>query len=110
MYCSGCWLSDPLNNYFGRRGTVGSSPPSFLAPSIDRNTDLLLRHLLLLFRHWICVHPKLATAFRDSSAVGGRHGQQGLDGPNLLRRKCARFDQGWLGNELAGRAPHPAYH
>jgi len=20
--CSGCWLSDPLNNYFGRRGTI----------------------------------------------------------------------------------------
>ena len=21
-YCRGCWLSDPLNNYFGRRGTI----------------------------------------------------------------------------------------
>lgn len=20
--CSGCWLSDPLNNHFGRRGTI----------------------------------------------------------------------------------------
>jgi MFS family permease len=20
--CSGCWLSDPLNNFFGRRGTI----------------------------------------------------------------------------------------
>lgn len=22
LHCSGCWLSDPLNNYFGRRGTI----------------------------------------------------------------------------------------
>ncbi len=22
MHSSGCWMSDPLNNYFGRRGTV----------------------------------------------------------------------------------------
>jgi MFS family permease len=20
--CSGCWVADPLNNYFGRRGTI----------------------------------------------------------------------------------------
>jgi MFS family permease len=20
--CSGCWISDPLNNYLGRRGTI----------------------------------------------------------------------------------------
>jgi MFS family permease len=58
MYCSGCWLSDPLNNYFGRRGTVGSSPPSFLAPSIDR--------IQIFFSAIFCCFSVIGSAFTQN--------------------------------------------
>ena len=52
MFYSGCWLSDPLNNYFGRRGTIFVSAVfclfSVIGSGVSQTWEQLLVTRLLL--------------------------------------------------------------
>lgn len=98
----GCWLSDPLNNWAGRRGM----PPPFPNESAKDGTDKKRGHLSLgpflhLACHWICILPNLATAARMPTLDGHRNGRQGIDSSHLRSGELTPRYQGCSGHVVA---------
>lgn len=88
----GCWLSDPLNNYFGRRGKalrrcLGGKPAPWPTCTLTcrHRCHLLCCPLLYLARHRIRLQPYLAAAACQSPPHGHWNGCQGLHRAHLRR-------------------------
>lgn len=102
----GCWLSDPLNNYFGRRGTIFVCAVvcllSVIGSGFTQNWYQLFICRLLLGIGKEFVH----NFWFQRVLTEQRYGQQGLNRSNLRSRECAGSHSWWLGHVLANVYVH----
>ena len=98
----GCWLSDPLNNYFGRRGTIFVAGIFCLFSVIGSGCSqtwyqLFITRILLGIGHF----PLNSPVARFRCLTPYRNGLQGLSCPNICSRERSCHYPWWLGHVLA---------
>jgi hypothetical protein len=93
---SGCWLSDPVNNYLGRRGTIFVSAVSWPKNSMVI-PKLNVLDFLSYYPNWRCIDSHLARTLWNPYSNGHRYGFEGRYPSRtiLLSRinKCIRAQQ-----------------
>lgn len=89
----GCWVSDPCNYYFGRRGVCYQPPFVLSRVSADRYTDHLFEcDLLLNYSHrWRCI-TDMGAIVHHSLTNGNWYGLEGLFRSYLCRRELTGED------------------
>lgn len=89
----GCWVSDPCNFYFGRRGVCFQPPLVLSRVSANRCTDNFSECLVLSNNsHRWSYFSNMGTALHYSSAHGDWYGLERLFRPYFCRRELTRED------------------
>ena len=97
----GCWISDPVNNYFGRRG-VSLCYDELEMVRLTTTPGYLHRGTLLCSdSHRWCVYPVMGTAFCYQAPHGHWYGSQRIICTDIRRRELACQDPWCAGYVLA---------
>lgn len=74
-----------------------SFEPSSWTPGNNFHLSILLPGI----RHWLCLHPNMATVVCLSPLTWHWHGHKGIHNPSICRRELARFHQRKFGHGMA---------
>ena len=86
----GCWVSDPCNYYFGRRGVRNPLQQIEMRESANEDADhIYQRYLLLVNTYRFGAYTDMGATIHRSSAHGNRNGPQGLKCAYLRRRELS---------------------